>query len=197
MKRLALVACLVMGLASPIHAATYEIDSAHSSVEFKVRHLIGKVTGRFNSFSGSIDYEPGKPKEWKVKATIEAKSIDTNNEKRDDHLRNDDFFHVKKYPTLEFVSTKVLKAEKDSAKIRGNLTMHGVTKPVVLDVEILGTAVDPWGNEKAVFSATTKLNRKDFGLSWNKKLETGGLLVGDEIQIFLEVESNKKKSPDK
>jgi len=129
----------------------------------------------------------------KVDVTIDAASIDTANAKRDEHLRSPDFFDVAKYPTLKFVSTKVAKAGEGRLKVTGNLTIHGVTKEVVLDVEGPSPAVkDPWGNTKSGASATTKINRKDFGLTWNKALETGGMVVGEEVLITLEVELLKK-----
>lgn len=174
-------------------AATYEIDPDHSSVNFAIKHLVvSKVRGKFQKFSGTFDFESGKPDSWKANATIQAASIDTNVKKRDDHLRSPDFLDAKKYPTIVFKSTRITDADDESAKMEGNLTMHGVTKPVLLDLEIGGAATDPWGNKKAGFSAKGKINRKDFGLTWNKTLESGGLLVGDEIEITLDVQGTEK-----
>ena len=191
--------CLLTLFALPASAATYAIDADHSSVTFKIRHLFSNVTGTFDKFEGTIDYEPDKPETWKAQATIQADSIDTRVEQRDKHLRSKDFFEVEKYPTLTFTSTKVtfnnaraVDATAQRAELEGNLTIHGVTKPVVLDLVIHGVGKDPWGNTRAGFTATTKIDRKDFGLIWNKAVETGGVLVGDEVEITLEVEGLSK-----
>jgi len=173
--------------AQPAQAAGYKIDADHSTVSFQIKHLLSKVTGRFNNFSGSFVYEPGKPETWNANLTIQAESIDTNVAARDKHLRSEDFFDVAKFSTLKFESTGVTDASESGFKLTGNLTIHGVTKPVVLDVEILGIATDPWKNTIASFTAVTKINRKDFGLTWNQAVETGGVLVGEEVMISLEV----------
>jgi polyisoprenoid-binding protein YceI len=173
---------------------TYEIDPQHSGVTFRVQHLvISKVTGHFDKFSGSIEYEKGKPKTWKADAAIDAASINTNVEARDKHLRSADFLDVEKFPQIAFKSTKVVAGKGETARLYGDLTIHGVTKPVVLALEIGGTAKDPWGNDRLGATATTKISRKDFGLTWNKALETGGVMVGDELEITLEVEGIAKK----
>ncbi len=174
-------------------SAHYEIDSDHTSVNFTIRHLvISKVKGKFAKFVGSFDYDPKKLNSWKTSTTIQAESIDTGVAERDKHLRSSDFFDVKKYPIIAFVSTGVKDFNGSTGKLEGNLTIHGVTKPVTLNLEVGGTVTDPWGNKKAAFSANTKLNRKDFGLTWNKAIETGGVLVGDEVEINLEVEGQEK-----
>ena len=169
-------------------AATYALDADHTTVEFKIRHLFSYVRGTFDQFEGTIEYDPAHPETWKTTATIQAASIDTRVAERDKHLRSKDFFEVETYPTLTFASTSVTDATATGAKLQGNLTLHGVTKPVVLDVEIHGVGKDPWGNTRAGFTATTTINRKDFGLTWNKAVEAGQLLVGEEVQITLEVE---------
>jgi polyisoprenoid-binding protein YceI len=173
-------------------ATSYKVDDAHTSVTFSVRHLFTNVEGRFKTFEGQIDFDPAAPEKTTVKGTIDAASIDTNVQKRDDHLRSPDFFDVAKHPKIEFVSTGVSDVDKtkNTGKIQGNLTMHGVTKPVVLDAQFLGAATDPWGNKKAGFTASTVVNRKDFGLGWNQALESGGVLVGEEVTIRLNVEGN-------
>ncbi len=177
----------------PVVAAEFELDRAHSSVEFAVKHLaISKVTGEFQDFDATFSFEPGKPETWQAQATIQASSINTGNKDRDDHLRSEDFFHVAEYPTLSFVSTGVEMTGENTAKLMGDLTIRGVTKPVVLDLEINGM-VDFMGTTKAGFEAKTKINRKDFGLTWSKVLETGGLVVGDEVEITLRIEGNQKK----
>ena len=169
-------------------AATYVIDADHSSVEFKIRHLFSKVHGTFRQFEGTFEYEPGDPKIWKANATIQAASIDTQVEKRDDHLRSKDFFEVETYPTITFTSTEATDVTETDAKLNGLLTIHGVEKPVVLDLKIHGEGKDPWGNVRAGFTGTLTINRKDFGLTWNKAVETGQLLVGEEVDITIEVE---------
>ncbi|MCM2303168.1 MAG: YceI family protein [Elusimicrobia bacterium] len=187
-KILALAA--VLAVAAPaVHADTYEIDASHSQVGFRIRHLVGKVPGRFTKFSGTVEYTPGQPKSWKVDATIDPASINTDNEKRDGHLKAPDFFDVAKYPEMSFKSTKVTNVKGDTAKLHGELTMHGVTKPVVLDLELGGTTKDPWGNIRAGFSATGTIDRKDFGIVWNKALDTGGVMLGDDVAISLDIEA--------
>ena len=186
------LAVLLCGMAlvwsAPAHAATYALDTDHTTVSFKIRHLFSKVQGTFDKFEGTFDYEPGKPELWKAQAVIQAASIDTRVEQRDKHLRSKDFFEVETYPTLTFTSTKVTDATSSGAKLSGLLKIHGVEKPVVLDLQVHGVGKDPWGNVRAGFTATTTVNRKDFGLTWNKAVEAGQLLVGDEVEITLEVE---------
>ena len=174
--------------APPAWATSYAIDTNHSTVSFKIRHLFSYVQGSFNQFEGQFTYSPGEPQQWTVTATIHAASIDTNVEKRDTHLRSKDFFDVAQFPTIEFVSTEVTDVTPSSAKLHGILTIHGVQKPVVLDLAIHGEGKDPWGNVRSGFTATTTINRKDFGLTWNQTLETGQLLVGEDVNITLEVE---------
>jgi polyisoprenoid-binding protein YceI len=163
-------------------AQDYVIDAAHSSVNFTVRHMLSKVRGKFNTFEGEFTYDPTNIKASKANLVIDANSIDTGHEKRDPHLRSDDFFDVEKFKTLTFVSTKV-EAVGTGLKIYGDITIRGVTKPIVFDAVYLGEGTDPWGNKKVAFEATSKLNRKDFGLNWNKALEAGGVMVGDDIDL--------------
>lgn len=187
--------CLVttLLLSGPsVWAATYAIDKDHSTVSFRVRHLFAYVQGNFNEFQGTIEYLPGQPEQWKAQATIQAASVDTNVAKRDEHLRTADFFDAATHPAIGFVSTKVTDATATGAKLHGLLTIRGVQLPVVLDVVIHGEGTDPWGNVRAGFTATTKLNRRDFGLTWNQALETGQLLVGEEVEITLEIEGLKQ-----
>ena len=174
---------------APAWAATYKIDKDHTTVGFKIRHLFSKVQGRFDQFEGTVDYEPGKPETWKAEAAIQVASINTNVEKRDNHLRSKDFFDVEKYPTMTFKSTGVKDATPEGAKLEGVLSLHGVEKPVVLNLEVHGVGKDPWGNVRAGFTAITKINRKDFGLTWNEIVEGGQVLVGEEVEITLEVEA--------
>ena len=171
------------------------IDPAHSTVQFSVRHLvISKVHGAFTRWSGTIDYDAANPSESKVSAKIETASIDTREAARDQHLRSADFFDAEKYPQITFESTKVQKLDVDRYRITGDLTIHGVTREVVLETEYLGAAKDPWGNERRGFQAKTSLNRKDFGLSWNQALETGGVLVGEKVEIALDLQTIAEKT---
>ena len=174
-------------------AGTYLIDPAHSVVEFQVRHLgLAKVRGRFNTFSGAIEIGDD-PAESRVDVTIEAASIDTRDEQRDSHLRSPDFLDVEEHPTLEFHSTTV-RLDGEDPRVEGLLTVRGATRPVTLDVEFEGATGDPWGNERIGVSATTDVNREDFGLTWNQALETGGWLVGKSIRIELSVEAIRKEA---
>ena len=174
-------------------AGTYQIDPTHSVVEFQVRHLgLAKVRGRFNTFSGTIQIDDD-PVDSRVDVTIDAASIDTRDEKRDAHLRSPDFLDVGEHPTLEFHSTTV-RLDGEDPRVEGLLTVRGVTRPVTLDVEFEGATGDPWGNERIGVSATTDVNREDFGLTWNQALETGGWLVGKSIRIDLSVEAILKEA---
>jgi len=170
-------------------ARTLEIDRSHSEVAFQVRHLLSKVRGRFTDFAGTIEFDQSNPQNSRLDVAIKAASIDTAEGDRDKHLRSADFFETDKYPTLTFVSTAVTLRSGDTYDVAGNLTIHGVTRPVVLPASFLGAAQDPWGNTRFVFEAELTLNRKDFGLSWNAALETGGFLVGDEVKVFLSIQA--------
>lgn len=187
------LAVIAVLFAVPACAETYVIDADHSAVTFRIKHLISKVPGRFTKFSGEFNYDPKDSKGWSANAEIDASSIDTNNEKRDKHLRSSDFFDVEKCPKITFKSTGVKDVKGDKGKLLGELTMHCVTKPVELDLEIGGVMKDPWGNQKAGAIATGKLNRKDFGIEWNKALDSGGLLLGNDVEITLEIEGAPKK----
>lgn len=186
--RLFLAASLILVVSPQAQAVTYKVDADHTSVSFKVRHLFSNVVGYFKVFEGSIDYEPGKPESWKTQGSVDAASIDTHVPERDKHLRTADFFDTDNHPKIEFNSTGVKDATDTSAKLDGILKMHGIEKPVTFDVSIHGVGEDPWGNVRAGFTAVTKINRKDFGLSWNQALETGQWLVGEEVVITIEAE---------
>lgn len=185
---------LAFSFASVAQAAptTWTIDPVHSKVSFSIRHFFSKVPGSFTKFSATIVYDPDKPEASSVKAEIDATSINTENEKRDAHLKSEDFFFVEKYPTLTFVSTKVLAAEKGKLTVQGDLTMRGVTKPVTLDVTFLGAGPTFQGMQNAGFEATTKVNRKDFNILWNRTLDQGGTLLGDDVDIKIGIEASSK-----
>lgn len=171
----------------------YALDPAHSSVEFTVRHLmISKVRGRFAAFQGSIELAPGSDVPQSIGVSIDAKSIDTREEQRDNHLRSADFFDVEKYPKLTFESTHIEGTAGDM-RVTGNLTMHGVTKEVTLKAEFEGRGSDPWGGQRVAYSAQTTVSRKDFGLTYNQALETGGVMVSDEVRIELNVQAVLQK----
>jgi polyisoprenoid-binding protein YceI len=165
------------------------IDPQHSTVGFRVRHLVTKVSGQFRGFEGTIELDAQSLAASKVAVTIQAATIDTNVEARDKDLRSARFFDVAKYPTLSFTSTGITDVAGNKGRIKGTLTMHGVSREVVLDAEFLGTGKDPWGNQRFGFHAQAKVNRKDFGMAWNEVIEAGGVLVGDEVEISLDVEA--------
>ena len=169
-------------------ASEWNIDASHSNVAFTVRHLVSKVSGGFNDFSGKINFDEKKPEDTKISVTVKTASVNTANAKRDEHLRAADFFDAEKFPTLTFVSTKVTPTGAKTYKLEGNQTIHGVTKPAVYNVEYLGAAKDPGGQLRAGFTATSKINRKDYGLAWNKVVESTPL-VGDEVDITLQFET--------
>jgi polyisoprenoid-binding protein YceI len=176
-----------MSALSTLTPGTWNVDASHSSVAFSVRHLmVSKVRGRFTAFTGSATIA-ANPLESRIDATVELGSVDTSDAGRDEHLRGEDFFDVAKFPTMTFNSTKITEDGGDY-KLEGNLTIKGVTKPVVFDLEFEGTGTDPWGNTRGGFSAETEINRKDWGLEWNVALEAGGVLVGEKIKINLDVE---------
>ncbi len=168
---------------------TWTIDPSHSVVEFSVKHMMfATVKGRFTEVAGTISLDSANVANSSVDVTIGAASIDTRDEKRDEHLRSADFFDVETFPTLTFKSTSV-EAKGDDLKVTGDLTIHGVTKQVVLDSELNGQGVNPWGQQVISYSASTKINRKDYGLNWNTALESGGVLVSDEVKISIEIEA--------
>ncbi|HUU47137.1 MAG TPA: YceI family protein [Acidobacteriota bacterium] len=188
-KRLAVTALLV-GLAGTAQAETYRIDPSHSSIGFSVRHLaISKVKGNFNEFSGTIQFDPRDTSLWAAEVVIQTQSVDTRDPGRDNHLRTDDFFNAVEYPTMTFKSTKVKPGKKGTFELIGDLTIRDVTKPVTLKVEILGTVIDPSGVQRVGFSAGTTINRLDYGVKWSKTLEAGGLIVGQDVDITIDIEA--------
>lgn len=167
----------------------YEVDSEHSNVMFKVRHLgVSTVTGRFNRFAATFWYDPTNPAATRVTATIDVASVDTDNERRDNHLRSEDFFWADSFPTMTFESRQVKKTGDDEFEVAGDLTIRGVTLPVVLEIEIEGTGKTGRGEPLMGLVGETEINRLDYGLRWNRAVETGWL-VGDEIKIVLEIEA--------
>jgi polyisoprenoid-binding protein YceI len=178
--------------------ATWKVDKSHSNVDFTVTHLIvSEVRGSFKEFDATFTSEKPDFSDMKLEATIKTASVFTDNENRDNHLRSNDFFNADSFKTITFKSTSVKKTGKDTYAISGNLTIRDITKPVVLDTKFRGTVVDPWGNTKAGFVATTKIDRFAFGTTWDKKIEAGGLVVGKEVEIKLLMEFGKQKAEEK
>ena len=178
-------------------ADNYQVDTTHSEVSFKVSHLgISTVTGYFNDFTASFDLDPDDLSTLRVQATIQTKSVDTRVEDRDKRLKSADFFDVESYPEIRFTSSKAEVVGKNKVKLHGDLTIRGVTKPVVLDIEFKGAATGPMGHQRAAFVASTTINRKDFGVSWNKTLDNGGFIVGEEVRIQLELEAVSSENTD-
>ncbi len=191
-RKLFAVAALSLLATLPLQADTFAIDAGHSEVGFQVRHLVSQTRGRFNDFAGTIDLDPKNLANSSVDFKIKATSIDTNMADRDKHLRGADFFDVEKYPEITFKSKSIKAAGNDTYNVLGTLTMHGVSKDITLPVTYLGQAQDPWGNTRAGFEATTTLNRKDFGIIWNKALDAGGAMLGDDVKININLETVKK-----
>lgn len=182
---------LLVGLPALAAAETFQVDPAHSGVDFSIRHFLTPVEGRFGDFQGTIDYDAKKPEASKVEFTVQAASIDTHNDKRDQHLRSSDFFDVEKFPTLHFASSEVHVAGNNRLLIKGDLTIHGVTKKVTLPVQVLGTMKMPDGSDKAGFQTNFTIDRKDYGIVWNRMLDSGGTILGDDVTIDISVEANK------
>lgn len=195
MKTRALLTLAVAALgAFPLAAAdAWTIDRSHSDVSFQVRHFVSKTRGRFKDFSGTIQVDPAKPEAAAVEFTIQTASIDTTDEKRDNHLKSPDFFDAEKNPTITFKSSSVKSTGKDKYDVTGALTMHGVTKTITLPVVFLGLTKDPWGNDRGGFEIVTKLNRKEYGINWNKALDNGGVMLGDDVDVSITLETVKKK----
>lgn len=189
-KRIALVTCLIAGLTVAANAETFQIDRSHSNVGFSVSHLtVSRVKGSFSDFSGTIQYDPADVEKSSVEVEIKAYSITTGSEGRDRHLKSPDFFAVDSFPSLSFKSTKVTKKTDKTFEIVGDLTMRGVTKPVTLNAELIGVLDDPQMGKRLGFTATTRLNRQDYGVRYSDMLDSGGLVAGNDIDITLEVEA--------
>jgi polyisoprenoid-binding protein YceI len=180
--------------AEPAVERTLVVDGAHSSVSFRIRHLLSRVEGRFTAFQGTLTGDPAKPETARVSFTIQAASVDTAIADRDKHLRSSDFFDVEKYPEITFRSTAVRSRGGNLYDGEGDFTLHGVTRRIVLPVTFLGSMKDPWGNEKFAFSLETRLDRKDYGIVWNKVLDQGGTVLGDTVEVTIELEMAPQKA---
>jgi polyisoprenoid-binding protein YceI len=189
-------AMLVMAAVLPAAAAaqptTYKVDPTHSSVGFSIRHFISDVPGRFKDFSGTVVYDAGTPAASSVQFSIKAASIATDNDARDNHLKSPDFFDAAKYPTLEFASTKVVSAGANQLSVTGNLTIKGVTKSITIPVKV-GGVMKQGESQKAGFSTTFTINRQDYNVAWNKVVEGGGAMLGDDVEITIRIEANTPK----
>jgi len=191
-RRLALL--LALAAAPSLFAAdTWVIDRPHSDVSFKVRHFVSNAIGRFGEFEGTVVADADKPQASSVEFKIKSASIDTDNPDRDKHLRSADFFDVEKFPEITFKSTKIQPAGTNKFNVTGDLSIHGVTKQVTLPVTFLGSMKLPNGSEKGGFETSTVINRKDYGLMWNRAIESGGFLLGEDVTISINLEVNRKK----
>lgn len=190
-----LTTATTVGAQPPTAPLKLKIDAEHSSVAFKVRHLFTKVNGQFRAFEGTLDFNQTDISKSRLLVTIQAASVDTNVAARDTDLKSGRFFDVAKFPTLTFTSTIVTSTAPNRAAIRGVLNMHGVSREVLLDAEFLGAGKDPWGNLRYSFHAEAKINRKDFGMLWNQVIEAGGVMVGEEVEIVLDIEAVPAPAP--
>lgn len=189
--RVALAAWVVMTMGAGTGtalAASYTVDPDHSTVGFKIKHLFSKVSGKFTQYDASFEVDEAQPQGLMARATIKAASIDTGVKQRDKHLIGNEFFDVENHPEIKYQSTGVTVGEDGKLKLDGLITIKGIEKPITMDVELHGVGKDPWGNVRMGLTATGVLNRKDFGINWNEALETGGFLVGDDVEIILEIE---------
>jgi polyisoprenoid-binding protein YceI len=189
-----LVSIMVLTLAPSVFAANYQLDPSHGEVGFVAKHLmVSKVRGRFTKFEGSFAFDEKKNEVSNIDVKIDPSSIDTADTKRNDHLKSPDFFDVTKFKDMTFKADKVVVKKDSPVKAVGNLTMHGITKPVSFELTYNGSTIDPWGNQRVGYSISGKLNRKDWGLNWNQKLDKGGVAVSDEIALEIEGEAIVKK----
>jgi polyisoprenoid-binding protein YceI len=193
MTRRAVALAAVLAASPALGAETFVIDKGHSEVGFQIRHMMSKVRGRFNEYEGRIQVDRAKPEASSVELTIQTASIDTGNANRDKDLRGADFFDVEKYPTITFKGTRITPKGKDAYAVTGTLTMRGVSKEVTLPVTFLGFMKNMRGQDAAGFETAVTLNRKDFGITWNKTLDAGGVLLGDEVYVSINLETRKEE----
>jgi polyisoprenoid-binding protein YceI len=189
----ALAFTLTLAASAAFAQDVYNVDKTHSEVTFRIRHFVSKVSGRFDDFSGTISIVPGKPAASSVEFAIKTASINTANTGRDNHLRSADFFDAEKNPEITFKSTKIVPVDANTFNVTGIFTMHGTARELTIPVDFGGTVTDQRGTEKAGFSLTARLNRKDYGIVWNQTLDSGGMMLGDEVEITVNIEANKRK----
>lgn len=195
MKHLARLLAIMALFGVIATAQEFDIDKSHSKVGFSVTHMmISEVDGNFKDFSAVIDFDPKKMVFTKLDATVDANTINTENEKRDEHLKSPDFFDTAKYSNIKFVMTKYEAKSKTKGTMYGKLTMRGVTKDIELDTKIKGIITDPWGNERLGFELEGEINRKDYGVNWNKSMDKGGVVVGDEVEMEIKIEAKAKEA---
>ncbi|MEO8503624.1 MAG: YceI family protein [Acidobacteriota bacterium] len=195
MKRFIPAALLLIASAVPATAAdVYTVDKTHSEATFRVKHMFSKLAGKFTDFSGTISWDKADLSKSSVEFALKSASISTDNDKRDTHLKSDEFFGAEKCPEVTFKSTKIVSTAKDTFGVTGNLTMHCISKEITLPVKFLGEGKDPWGNVKAGFETTATLNRKDYNMIWNAKLDDGGFMLADDVEVTVSLET-KKEAP--
>jgi len=188
---LATILVFLLPALAAAEATVYKVDPDHSGVGFSIRHFVSNVPGRFNDFEGTIRYDPQSPSASSVELSVRTTSIDTGNNDRDEHLRSPDFFDAQKFPVLTFTSTGVTAKDAHTLEVTGDLTLHGVTRRITIPVQILGAIKAPNG-EKAGFEALFTLNRKDFGITWNRVLDAGGTVLGEDVKITIEIEASRQ-----
>ena len=191
MNRTLTAVAIAASVSAPVYADTYQVDKQHTEAAFQVRHLFTNVRGVFRDVDGTIRFDKANPANSNVVFRLKVASIDTGVDQRDNHLRGQDFFWAEKYPEISFTSSKVVAKGDNAFDVTGDLTIRGVTRQVTLPVTYLGEQKDPWGNVKAGFETAISLNRTDYGLTWNQALEAGGVLVGDQVSITIDLEANK------
>ena len=188
---LALALVFLLPALAAADPAVYKVDPDHSGVSFTIRHFVSNVSGRFDDFEGTVRYDKLSPASSSVELSVRTSSINTGNNDRDEHLRSHDFFDAQKFPSLTFTSTAVTSKDASTLEVTGDLTLHGVTRRITIPVAVLGTAKTPNG-EKAGFEALFTLNRKDFGITWNRVLDAGGTVLGEDVKIAIEVEASRQ-----
>ena len=189
--RSAVALALLLPALAAAEPTVYTVDPDHSGVGFSIRHFVSNVPGRFNDFEGTIRYDPQSPAASSVEISVRTTSLDTGNADRDEHLRSADFFDAQKFPALTFASTAVTAKDAHTLEVTGDLTLHGVSRRITIPVQVLGTVKIPNG-EKAGFEALFTLNRKDFGITWNRVLDAGGTVLGEDVKIAIEIEASRQ-----
>lgn len=190
-----LIALAITAALSPLPAIadTYTVDATHSEVSFRIRHFVSQTPGKFKDYDATFELDPANLESSRVEFVVQAASIDTDNDDRDTHLRSEDFFWVDKHATLSFRSTKIRKTGGDKFEVTGVMSIRGVEKTITVPVEFLGFIKDPWGGERAGFESTFTINRKDYGIEWNKALDAGGVILGEDVRVTLNLELVRKK----
>lgn len=192
-RKLTIMALALLLVPAALSADTYTVDSTHSEVSFRIRHFVSQTPGKFSDYAATFELDPKNLESSKVDFVIQAASIDTDNDDRDKHLRSEDFFWVETHPTLSFRSSKIRNVGGDRFEVTGTMSIRGVEKVITVPVEFLGFIKDPWGGERAGFESTFTINRKDYGIEWNKALDAGGFVLGEEVKVTLNLELVKKK----